>query len=126
MASRGLNDTTLNGPEPTGSALAGCVFGSLPSPKMCLGMMGQKGGESASRMAGCGADMRMMAICGVGVSTRSTGANIDWKGWLALIVMIEKATSSLVMGLPSWKVAPARIFSSTDLPSSWKLQVSAR
>jgi len=101
MASRGLNDTTLKGPEPTGRLFFGWALTSVPSPNTCLGMMGQKGGDSASRMAGCGCFMRMTAICGVGVSTRSTGPNIDWKGWLALIVMIEKATSSEVIGLPS-------------------------
>jgi hypothetical protein len=78
-------------------------------------MMGANGGAIASRIAGCGLLMRMMAICGVGVSTFSTGANMAWNGWLALIVMIEKATSSLVMGLPSWNVAPARSFSSSAL-----------
>ena len=81
-------------------------------------MIGQNAGDSASRIAGCGALSRITAINGDGVSTRSTGSNIDWNGWLALIVMIENATSSLVIGLPSWKVAPARSLSSSERPSS--------
>ena len=89
-------------------------------------MIGQNGGDSASRIAGCGAFSRITAICGVGVSTRSTGSNMDWNGWLALIVMIEKATSSLVIGLPSWKVAPGTSLNSTERPSSWNTQLSAR
>jgi len=97
-----------------------------PSPNTCLGMIGQNGGDSASRIAGCGAESRITAMLGAGVSTRSTGANIDWNGWFALIVMIEKATSSEVIGLPSWNVAPGTSRSSSDRPSSWKLQLSAR
>ena len=101
IASRGLNSTTLNGPEPTGRLFFGWVLMSWPSPNTCLGMIGQNAGDSASRIAGCGALSRITAINGDGVSTRSTGSNIDWNGWLALIVMIENATSSLVIGLPS-------------------------
>ena len=70
--------------------------------------------------------MRMIAMLGEGVSTRSTGPNIDWNGWKAFAVMIEKATSSEVIGLPSWNVAFGTSFSSSDLPSSWKLQLCAR
>ena len=93
---------------------------------MCLGMIGQSGGDSAYRIAGCGWLMRMMATLGLGVSTRSTAASMVENGWLALIAMIENATSSDVTGLPSWKTALGTTFSSSDLPSSWKLQLSAR
>lgn len=47
----------------------------------------------------------MTAVCGSGVSTAVTGANMVLKGWFCLIVKMEKATSSEVTGLPSWKVA---------------------
>lgn len=56
-------------------------------------------------MAGCGLESRMTAVWGSGVSTASTGSNMVLKGWLALIAMMEKATSSEVTGLPSWNTA---------------------
>ena len=93
---------------------------------MCFGRIGQNGGDNASRIAGCVAFHRMMANSGDGVSSRSTGSNIDWNGWLALIARFEKATPSEVMGLPSWTVASLRSVSSNERPSSWNAQLSAR
>ena len=80
----------------------------------------------ASTIAGCGVLMRMMAVCASGVSTFSTGPSIVVKGWFALIAMMENATSSEVMGLPSWNTAPRRRFSVSDLPSGASDQLSAR
>ena len=70
--------------------------------------------------------MRMIAVCGSGVSTFSTGPIIEVKGWLALIAMIEKATSAEVTGLPSWNTAFLRRFSVSDLASSDSFHDSAR
>ena len=71
----------------------------------------------ASSRAGCGCDSVMTAVRGSGVLTVSTGANIDLKGWFAFTVSIENATSSEVIGLPSWKVAPSTRLSVTARPS---------
>lgn len=49
-----------------------------------------------------------------------------WNGWLALMAMMEKATSAEVMGLPSWNTAFLRRFRVSDLPSSASFQDSAR
>ncbi len=68
----------------------------------------------------------MTAVWASGVSIASTGANIDLNGWFSLIVMIEKATSSDVTGVPSWKVAFFTRFSVTLSPSSPTAQLSAR
>ncbi len=93
---------------------------------MCLGRIGHSAGDIASTIAGCGSLMRMMAVWASGVSTFSTGPIIVWNGWLALIAMIEKATSAEVIGLPSWNTAFLRRFSVSDLPSSASFQLSAR
>ena len=93
---------------------------------MCLGRIGHSAGDMASTMAGCGVPMRMMAVWGSGVSTFSTGPIMVVKGWLALMAMMEKATSSEVMGLPSWNTAPLRRFSVSDLPSAASDHFSAR
>ena len=65
-------------------------------------------------------------MCSSGVSTASTAPNIVLKGWLALIVAIENATSLDVIGTPSWKVACSTKFSVTDKPSSDTLQDFAK
>lgn len=93
---------------------------------MCLGKIGHSAGDMARMMAGCGMLMRMMAVYGSGVSTFSTGASMVVNGWLALIAMIEKATSSEVIGLPSWNTASWRRCSVSDLPSSASFHDSAR
>ena len=51
-------------------------------------------------------ESRMTAVYGSGVSTPDTGAYMALKGWLALIAMMENATSSEVIGVPSWNLAP--------------------
>ena len=44
-----------NGPEPTkSSVLRGCSATGVPSLKMCSGMIGNRPGDIASRIAGCG------------------------------------------------------------------------
>ena len=93
---------------------------------MCLGRIGASAGDIASTMAGCGVAMRMMAVYGSGVSTFSTGPSMVENGWLALIAMIEKATSAEVIGLPSWNTAFLRRFSVSDLASSDSFHDSAR
>ena len=84
----------------------GWVLGSWPSPNTCLGMTGISSGASACISAGCGFLSWITAVCGSGVSTRSTASNIAMpKGWFALTVESENATSSDVIGWPSWKRA---------------------
>ena len=80
----------------------------------------------ARSSAGCGWLRLITTVLASGVSMLETGANIVWKGWFSLIVMIEKATSSLVTGLPSWKVAFFTKLSVTERPSSATVQLSAR
>ena len=60
--------------------------------------IGISAGDIASSSDGLGCDRRMMAVYGSGVSTLSTAASMVWNGWLALIAVIEKATSSDVTG----------------------------
>ena len=80
----------------------------------------------ASCRAGCGWVRRMTAVCGSGVSTVSTAPNMVLNGWFAFTVSTEKATSSEVTGLPSWKRALPRRLRVMDSPSSDTLQLSAR
>ncbi len=88
--------------------------------------MGHSAGDIASTMAGCGTLMRMMAVYASGVSTFSTGPSMVVNGWLALMAMMEKATSAEVTGLPSWNTASLRSLSVSDLPSSASFHDSAR
>ena len=69
-------------------------------------MIGHSTGDMHNRMAGCGLESRMTAVYGSGVSAPDTGAYMALKGWLALIAMMENATSSEVIGVPSWNLAP--------------------
>ena len=93
---------------------------------MCLGKIGHSAGDMASTMAGCGVLMRMMAVWASGVSTLSTGPIMVVNGWLALMAMIENATSADVTGLPSWNTASLRRFRVSDLPSAASDHFSAR
>ena len=93
---------------------------------MCLGSTGISAGDMASRMAGCGRDMRSTAVCGSGVSTLSTGASMVWNGWFCLTAMTENATSSDVTGLPSWNSASLRRCSVSVRASGDSSQDSAR
>ena len=68
----------------------------------------------------------MTAVYGSGVSTFSTGPIMVVNGWLALMAMMENATSAEVTGLPSWNTAFLRRFSVSDLPSSASFHDSAR
>ena len=65
---------------------------------MCLGSTGISAGDMASRMAGCGRDMRSTAVCGSGVSTLSTGASMVWNGFTVAPETIVDGIESLWPG----------------------------
>ena len=98
----------------------------MGSPEAAARTWSGAAGDMASTIAGWGRLMRMIAVCGSAVSTFSTGPSMVWNGWLALMAMIEKATSSEVIGLPSWNSAFLRRFRVSDSPSSASFHDSAR
>ncbi len=126
VTSPGLNSTRRKGPEPTGLALRGWIFGSVPSPKMCLGMMGVSEVDIASSTAGCGSDRRTTAVRASSIVTAFTGPYMVRKGWWSRMVSIENLRSSAVIGRPSWKTAPARSTSLTLRLSCESSKRSAR
>ncbi len=111
--SPGLNSTSLNGPLPTGFPLRGCTLGSVPSPKMCFGMIGVSEVLIASSSAGCGSARRTTAVFASLMVTALTGAYMLLKGWWSRMVSIENFRSSDVIGFPSWNTASLRSVSDT-------------
>jgi len=80
-------------------------------------MTGNRTGDIAMRMPGCGLLRLMTTVVSSGVSTDSTGPNMVLNGWLALFISMENATSDALMASPSWNTALSTRFSVRVSPS---------